>query len=108
MAWLEKRSGSFHICFRFGDQKFKRSLKTTDRNQAESTLTKVERRLKLIEDGDLVVPGDADLTIFVSDGKLHQPVVVRTTTLGELIEQYRAESFSNVTGTSRSNKPSGR
>lgn len=91
MAWLEKRGDSFHLCFRLGDRKFKRSLKTTNQREAETAVSRVERRLKLIEDGDLSIPDDVDFTTFiVSDGKLERPVVVHVLTLRELIERYEA------------------
>ena len=89
MAWLEKRGDSFHLCFRLGEQKFKRSLKTDDQSDAETTLARVERRLKLIENGDLSIPDDADLATFIiSDGKLERPVVVRAMNLRELLATY--------------------
>lgn len=91
MAWLEKRGDSFHLCFRLGNEKFKKSLKTTEQDEADATLSRVERRLKLIEDGDLTIPDNADLMIFlISDGKLQQPVAVSTLTLHELLAQYKA------------------
>lgn len=91
MAWLEKRGEQFHLCFRIGDQKFKRSLKSTDEGAADAAVARVERRLKLIEDGDLSIPADADLATFIiSDGKISRPVVVRAMTLGELLRKYES------------------
>ena len=89
MAWLEKRGDSFHLCFRLGEQKFKRSLKTTNQREAATAVARVERRLKLIEDGDLSIPDAADLTTFtLSDGKFERPVVVHAMTLRELLVKY--------------------
>jgi integrase len=91
MAWLEKRGDSFHLSFRLGDQKFKRSLKTRDQSIADTALIRAERRLKLIEDGDLSIPDDADLATFIlSDGKLERPIVIRAKTLRELLTTYEA------------------
>jgi hypothetical protein len=42
MAWLEKRGDSFHLSFRLGDQKFKRSLKTRDQAAADTALVRAE------------------------------------------------------------------
>ncbi len=82
MAWLEKRGNSFHLGFQLGEQKFKRLLKTSNQREADTAVARVERRLKLIEDGDLSIPDDADLTTFiVSDGKRERPVVVHAMTL---------------------------
>ena len=53
MAWLEKRGECFHVCLRLGERKFKRSLKTTNPRDADIAVARVERRLKLIDDGDV-------------------------------------------------------
>lgn len=93
MAWLEQRGGKFHIGVRIGTRKVKRSLQTNDQQQAEDTAARVERRLKLIEQGDLVLPQGADLLVFLlSDGKISQPVVIAiATTLGQLCDRYLRE-----------------
>jgi integrase len=91
MAWLEKRGDSFHLSFRLGNQKFKKSLKTDNQTEAETALARAERRLKLIEDGDLPVPDDADLLTFIlSDGKLERPLVFHAMTLRELLVKYES------------------
>ena len=40
MAWLEEHptSGHFKICFRWGGRKLKKTVKTTDRGDAETAL----------------------------------------------------------------------
>lgn len=43
MAWLQTDpSGNFHISFRFGGQKFKRSLKTKSEKQAQRNKVRFE------------------------------------------------------------------
>ncbi len=92
MAWLEERGGSFHIGVRVGTRKLKRSLKTADPKVADSYKTRAERRLTLIEQGDLVVPEDVDILDFLLEAK--SKVVVKTaastTTLIEIAERYLA------------------
>ncbi len=92
MAWLEERSGSFHIGVRVGTRKLKRSLKTADPKVADSYKTRAERRLTLIEQGDLVVPEDVDILDFLLEAK--PKVVVKTAatnaTLTEIAERYLA------------------
>lgn len=91
MAWLEKRGDGFHLGFRFGDQKFKKSLKTNEPRLANLALARVERRLELIEQGEVEIPHDVDFATFVlSDGKLARPVTVKAMTLQELLKQYEA------------------
>ena len=91
MAWLEKRSDSFHLNLRFENARFKKSLKTKNRREAEELVSRVERRLRLIEQGDLEVPSDCDLlTFLVSDGKLQKRVCARKTlTLEEIFREYQ-------------------
>lgn len=90
MAWLEQRGNQYHLGIRFGSQKLKRSLQTNDPKEAQDLLDRVERRLKLIDQGDLVIPSDADLlTFLLSDGKLTRPVEVSAgITLGDLCQRY--------------------
>jgi integrase len=92
MAWLEERGNQFHLCVRIGRRKLKRSLKTVDPKEAETLLARAERRLRLIDQGDVELPDDADLLTFIlSDGRreysvrLAKPVL----TLKELISQFR-------------------
>ena len=62
MAWLElKPSGYFHIVFRLGNQKLKRSLKTKNRRTAEGRLAGVEATLQVLESGRLSVPEGVDI-----------------------------------------------
>lgn len=56
MAWLEQRGNQFHLGIRIGEQKLKRSLRTNNLVEAQQTVDRVERRLKLIEQGDLIPP----------------------------------------------------
>jgi integrase len=73
MAWLEKHptSGHFKICFRWGGRKFKKTVKTTSRRDAETALARFNDNLNLLERGRLELPLGADLATFLlSDGKL--------------------------------------
>ena len=73
MAWLEQHptSGRFKICFRWGDQKLKKTVKTTSRKDAEALLLRFEENLALLERGRLELPQGADVATFLlSDGKL--------------------------------------
>ncbi len=96
MAWLEERGDQFHLCLRVDGQKLKRSLKTADREEAEALLLRVHRRQRLIKQGDLDVPENADLlTFLLSEGRREKPtgVLKRSLTLQELINQFRAASL---------------
>lgn len=94
MAWLEQdtRTGIFKVALRLADGKFKRSLQTTDRNEAQALRGTVENTLTAIERGWLTVPEGTDLGDFLlSGGKaLAKPKVPRTLKLSELFAQYFA------------------
>lgn len=94
MAWLEvKNSGQYHIAFRFGNQKFKRSLRTSNRKEAEAAKSRVDENIRLVERGRLTLPDDADVAAFlISDGMLKSRVIVaRPLTLRELFSRYQSE-----------------
>jgi len=92
MAWLDKRGQNYRLVFQVGGQTFKRSLGTSDRREADGLVALVERRIKMVERGELTVPEDAELATFlVSDGKakkLPAVAVKSVMTLAVAVEQY--------------------
>ena len=53
MASLQQDpSGNYHICFRFGSNRFKRSLRTRNRRKAEAMSFRVEENIGLVESGN--------------------------------------------------------
>ena len=79
---LSPSSKKFQIRFRFGGIAYKRSLKTTDKRDARSALSRVEETLRLIERGRIDMPPDANPAEFIlSDGKRNdkpKPSAIRT------------------------------
>ena len=91
MAWLEqKQSGTFHIVFRLGKEKYRRSLKTKCKKEASARHSRIEENVRLVESGRLVIPDDADLVSFLlSDGKLTQRVNgQKRIRIGQLYDRY--------------------
>jgi len=91
MAWLEREpSGQFHIRFRIGSRKFKRSLKTKSEAEAETRRIRLEETIRLVRSGRLTVPADVDLpTFLLSDGRLEQPLAAKcTVSLGDVFSEY--------------------
>ena len=62
MAWLEqdRESGPYQLVFRLGNQRIKRSTRTKDEQEAQEIALRVERRLRLVEQGDLSIPDTVD------------------------------------------------
>ena len=93
MGWLEDgKTGVLQICFRFGDERIKRSSRTKSRRKALAMLGRIEENLELIQRGRLIVPDDADVFDFlISDGNLNgsQPIKQASLRLNELYERYR-------------------
>lgn len=83
-------SGNFHVCFRFRDSRFKRSLKTNIKRKAEAAASRVEENLRLVDEGRIELPDGVDIPVFLlSDGKLaEKPRVAKTITTGSLFLQY--------------------
>jgi len=93
MAWLqEDPSGNYHISFRFGGRKFKRSLRTSKVKEANSRLERLEENIRLVEAGRIDLSADTDIpTFLLSDGKLNgKPVVTSLLTLQELFDNFFA------------------
>ena len=91
MAWLQADpSGNYHVSFRFGGRKFKRSLRTTIGSEAEGRRLRLEENIRLVESGRLAIPVDADVpTFLLSDGKLNSKVVIAAPlTLSLLLDAY--------------------
>ena len=90
MAGLEKRGGRYNIIFRFGGQRFVRSLGTTIEKEAEELKERIERRIRLVKAGDIELPVGADIpTFLLSDGKLtKKPVLLPTLTLSQLFKEF--------------------
>ena len=66
MAWLEQLSnGRYHVAFRYAGQKLKKSLHTTDSNDAKARLHRLEENIRLVESGRLALPEDADVATFL-------------------------------------------
>jgi integrase len=91
MAWLQRDpSGNYHISFRFGGRKFKRSLRTKDEPQAEGRRQRLDENIRLVESGRLEIPPGADAPAFLlSDGKLDGKIVLPATlTLEDFFQQF--------------------
>lgn len=85
-------SGNFHICFRYGKQRFKRSLETRDRRKADAAAVRVAENVRLVKQGRMDLPDDADIpTFLLSDGTLsNKPQPVSVLTVGNLFASYQA------------------
>jgi integrase len=93
MAWLERDcSGNIHVCFRLGERKFKRSLRTKDNRSATASRSRVEENIRLLEMGRLTIPAGANVAAFLlSDGKLTgKPEISASVPLARLFAEYRA------------------
>ncbi|QDT43506.1 hypothetical protein Pan241w_36070 [Gimesia alba] len=95
MAWIEyregKNKGSWRIAFRIGEQRFNRSLKTENKDEAEARQARLEESIRLVESGRIEIPPGADIpTFLLSDGKLKQSssIAVRALTLSQLFEEF--------------------
>lgn len=91
MAWLQPDpSGNFHVSFRFGGGKFKRSLRTKSSREANARLSRLEETIRLVQSGRIEIPENADIPVFLlSDGKLDKkPMHTSSLTLSSLFDAY--------------------
>lgn len=93
MAWLEKRSDTYRIVFRYDGRKFRHELKTESEREANALLGRLEENLILLERGKLLPPADGNLGLFLlSDGKItEKPKVEVSIPLKAFFERYRKE-----------------
>lgn len=79
MAWHELGpSGNYFICLRIGEKRFRRSLKTTVKKDADGDLARVEDNLRQIERGWLTIPETADAVSFLlSNGRVAAPLKIQ-------------------------------
>lgn len=69
MAWLQQNEyGQFHVSFRFGGKKYKRSLHTDATKEAQASVGQLEQTLRMVKLGLLAVPSDADVPQFLLSG----------------------------------------
>ncbi len=92
MAWLDQRGKSFRVVFQIGGQTIKRSLGTTDRREATGRVAAVERRITMVERGELSIPESVDLPTFLLGDEPAKPQVAVPTarTLGDTVSAYLA------------------
>lgn len=94
MAWLERHrtSNNFHVVFRLSGKRFRQSLRTDDRSEANARVSRLEENIRLVESGRLSLPEHGDPAAFLlSDGKLNgKPRVVERLPLADLVQRYRA------------------
>ena len=86
------RPGVHQICFRFSDERIKRSSKTKDKRKALAILGRIEENLDLVQRGRLHIPDDADVFDFlISDGQLNgdKPVKQKSLRIDEVFDRYR-------------------
>ena len=92
MASLQQDpSGSWHIHFRLGGRRFKRSLQTKKESEATSLCGRIEDNIQLVTRGAMTIPPGADAFVFLlTDGKLERSIVLpERLTLGELLGRYQ-------------------
>ena len=89
-------SGNYHVSFRFGGKRFKRSLKTKIHRKAEAAARHIEENIRLIEGGRMTLPEDADIATFLmSDGRLRKKVKTQESIrLDNLLDRFKTgETF---------------
>jgi len=100
MAWLERDrpDAPFQIVFRYGNQRIKRSTRTKNERDANEIAARVDRRLQLIQQGELSIPDDADAATFLmSETKRNgKPKTISSLTLARLFDEY----FASLPGSS--------
>jgi integrase len=88
---LNEKTRRYRVRFRYAGRPFKRSLKTTDRREALDVLGRINDTIRLLEQGRLEMPSDANPGVFIlSDGKhASKACAPKVRTLAQLFQAYR-------------------
>ena len=93
MAWLEQNrpDGPYQLVVRYGTQRLKRSTRTTDARRANEIALRADRRLEMLECGELPLPDDVDvLTFLMADGSApNRTKPLASVTLATTCDEYR-------------------
>ncbi|MEM9352563.1 MAG: tyrosine-type recombinase/integrase [Planctomycetota bacterium] len=85
----DPKSKRYHLRFRYAGREFKRFLKTQDYREALTLQLRMEETQRLVEQGRLIIPPDADPVAFLlSDGRVTQAEPEQLVSLGELLDSY--------------------
>jgi len=92
MASLERRGDRYRLVFRYAGQKHQVALKTTDEQEADDLLARVERKLELLANGELSLPDGGDISTFVvTDGRRAEKLAaIPRFTLEDAFKEYQA------------------
>ncbi|GAB5407463.1 MAG: hypothetical protein Aurels2KO_56940 [Aureliella sp.] len=92
MATLEKRGKMYRIIFRFGGERFTRSLNTDRESAARLALAQVEENIRNVELGLLSIEeGDDVPSVLLSSGERKRkakPTAMRSPTVFSILDQY--------------------
>jgi integrase len=88
--YVDEKSGTYRILFRFGGKQYHKSLQTADEIKAKGLQASIDETLHDLKRGRLTLPSDADFWTFVfSGGQLTQAVSVSDRlVLEELFARY--------------------
>ncbi len=86
MASLEKRGDNFRIIFRYAGQRHQAPLKTSSDSEASQLIVRIERKLALLAQGDIVLPQGVDIESFLLSEK---PKLSASTALKTVVPAYQ-------------------
>jgi hypothetical protein len=92
MAWHECINGNYVLCLRVGEKRFRRSLNTTCKEDADDDVKQIEISLRKLERGYFSIRKGADVVSYrLSNGHVTESLTVpNQTTLKILFDRYLA------------------
>ncbi len=98
IATIKDLKSTYHVRFSYQGRKFRRSLNTDKREEADNLVHLIEYTLGQLASGRLAVPPDVEPGDFILSGGLLQPpqpvAAAPTTTLRSAISEYKANRFT--------------
>lgn len=104
MASLFVFRGSYSVRFRYAGKAYKRSLKTSDKEEAQTAVHRVCVAMHHLRTGQLTLPAGIDVAEFIASGGVlppppppPDPEPIRYQSIAKLVKAYLAAQFQKAT-----------
>ena len=96
----DSRTGNWIVMFRWAGKQYRRSCKTDSRIEARALETRIEDTVRLLEQGRLEIPNDADPAVWIiSGGKIDTRHRTNKNKLGDICDSYFKDQLDKADST---------
>ena len=96
----DSRTGNWIVMFRWAGNQYRRSCKTDSSVDAKACEARIEDTIRLLEQGRLEIPADADAAVWImSGGKIGIRHRANTSRLGDICDAYYQDQIDKAEST---------